>query len=71
MIPAGTIHASGRNQVILEIGSLTIGSYTYKMYDYLRLDLDGHPRPIHTYHGSNVLARERQTTWINNNVGRL
>ncbi|MGM9747407.1 MAG: phosphoheptose isomerase, partial [Candidatus Cryptobacteroides sp.] len=34
MLPAGTIHSSGRNQVILEIGSLTIGSYTYKMYDY-------------------------------------
>ena len=29
MLPAGTIHSSGRNQVILEIGSLTIGSYTY------------------------------------------
>ena len=39
MIPAGTVHASGRNQVILEIGSLTVGSYTYKLYDYLRADL--------------------------------
>ncbi len=68
MIPAGTIHASGRNQLILEIGSLTIGSYTYKMYDYLRLDLDGKPRPIHTYHGNNVLARERNTTWVNQNI---
>ena len=48
MLPAGTIHSSGRNQVILEIGSLTIGSYTYKMYDYLRLDFDGKQRPIHT-----------------------
>lgn len=52
MIPAGTIHASGQNQVILEIGSLTVGSYTYKMYDYLRRDLDGNPRPIHSYFGS-------------------
>ncbi len=68
MIPAGTIHASGRNQLILEIGSLTVGSYTYKMYDYLRLDLDGKPRPIHTYHGNNVLKRERNTDWINENV---
>ena len=48
MLPAGTIHSSGRNQVVLEIGSLTIGSYTYKLYDYLRADLDGKPRPIHT-----------------------
>lgn len=52
MIPAGTIHASGQNQVILEIGSLTVGSYTYKMYDYLRRDLDGNPRPIHSYFGA-------------------
>lgn len=59
MLPAGTIHASGRNQVILEIGSLTIGSYTYKLYDYLRLDLDGVPRPIHTYHGERVIDRSR------------
>ncbi len=68
MIPAGTIHASGRNQLILEIGSLTVGSYTYKMYDYLRLDLDGKPRPIHTYHGENVLRTERNKDWINDNV---
>jgi len=68
MIPAGTIHASGQNQVILEIGSLTVGSYTYKLYDYLRLDLDGIPRPIHTYHGERVLHKERNTTWVNNNV---
>ncbi len=68
MIPAGTIHASGRNQVILEIGSLTIGSYTYKLYDYLRPDLDGKPRPIHTYHGSNVLRRERNASWVKKNI---
>jgi mannose-6-phosphate isomerase class I len=58
MIPAGTIHASGQNQVILEIGSLTVGSYTYKMYDYLRKDLDGKPRPIHSYFGSANLNRK-------------
>ncbi|MDP4151899.1 MAG: class I mannose-6-phosphate isomerase [Bacillota bacterium] len=68
MIPAGTIHASGRNQLILEIGSLTVGSYTYKMYDYLRKDLDGNPRPIHTYHGEKVLVRDRNTDWIKSNV---
>jgi hypothetical protein len=68
MIPAGTIHSSGRNQVVLEIGSLTIGSYTYKMYDYLRADLDGIPRPIHTYHGEQVLCRERKTSWVRENL---
>jgi mannose-6-phosphate isomerase len=68
MLPAGTIHSSGRNQVVLEIGSLTVGSYTYKMYDYLRADLDGKPRPIHTYHGEKVLRKERTTTWVEENL---
>lgn len=68
MLPAGTIHSSGRNQVVLEIGSLTIGSYTYKLYDYLRADLDGIPRPIHTWHGERVLAYERNKQWVNKNI---
>lgn len=71
MIPAGTIHASGRNQLILEIGSLTVGSYTYKMYDYLRKDLDGKPRPIHTYHGDKVLNRSRTANWVKENLVQL
>ena len=68
LIPAGTIHASGRNQVILEIGSLTVGSYTYKMYDYVRKDLDGNPRPIHSIHGDAVLKRERKKEWVHKNL---
>lgn len=68
LIPAGTIHASGRNQVILEIGSLTIGSYTYKMYDYMRKDLDGNLRPIHTYHGDKVLRRDYRENWVRENL---
>lgn len=68
LLPAGTIHASGRNQVILEIGSLTIGSYTYKMYDYLRKDLDGNPRPIHSYHGERVLDYSRTEEWVSENL---
>jgi len=68
LLPAGTIHSSGRNQVVLEIGSLTVGSYTYKMYDYLREDLDGIPRPIHTWHGENVLRKERTTSWVKKNL---
>jgi mannose-6-phosphate isomerase class I len=59
ILPGGTIHASGQNQVVLEIGSLTVGSYTYKLYDYLRADIDGVPRPIHTHHGASVLDPAR------------
>jgi len=64
MLPAGTIHSSGRNQVILEIGSLTIGSYTYKMYDYLRLDFDGKQRPIHTKLGEENVRQDRRYSTI-------
>lgn len=69
MIPAGTIHASGRNQVILEIGSLTVGSYTYKLYDYQRTDpITGVPRPIHMKMGRDVLRLERDAKWVNENL---
>ena len=64
LLPGGTIHASGRNQIVLEIGSYTIGSYTFKLYDYLRKDLDGNPRPIHSIHGKNVLVTERRRSKI-------
>lgn len=69
MIPAGTIHASGRNQVILEIGSLTVGSYTYKLYDYQRLDPQtGLPRPIHLKMGKAVIRGERDAKWVKENL---
>ncbi len=69
MIPAGTIHASGQNQVILEIGSLTVGSYTYKLYDYQRLDpITEKPRPIHLKMGRENLYPERTKEWVLENV---
>lgn len=69
MIPAGTIHASGRNQVILEIGSLTVGSYTYKLYDYQRIDPNtGVPRPIHLQMGRETLRPERTAAWVRDNL---
>lgn len=69
MIPAGTIHASGRNQVVLEIGSLTVGSYTYKLYDYQRIDPGtGLARPIHLKMGADVIRGERTREWVYDNL---
>jgi len=69
MIPAGTIHASGQNQVILEIGSLTVGSYTYKLYDYQRLDPQTNlPRPIHLKMGKEVIRGERDANYVRENL---
>lgn len=64
MLPAGTVHSSGQNQFILELGSLTIGSYTYKVYDYNRRDKEGTLRPIHTVNAEKVLGFDRTEEWV-------
>ena len=49
LIPAGTAHASGAGNVVLEI-SATPYLYTLRFYDWLRRDLDGELRPVHLGH---------------------
>lgn len=60
LIPGGTIHCSGQNAMVLEISS-TPSLFTFKLWDWGRLGLDGRPRPINIGHGSKVLQWDRQT----------
>jgi hypothetical protein len=67
LIPAGTCHCSGKDSMVLEI-SATPYIFTFKMWDWGRLGLDGKPRPIHLDHGLANLQWERATDWVRKNL---
>ncbi|MEI6676068.1 MAG: class I mannose-6-phosphate isomerase [Verrucomicrobiota bacterium] len=67
LIPAGTVHCSGSNAMVLEI-SATPYIFTFKMWDWGRLGLDGKPRPIHLQHGAANILWERTTTWTRDHL---
>jgi mannose-6-phosphate isomerase class I len=59
LIPNGTVHCSGENSVVLEI-SATPYIFTFKLWDWGRLGLDGLPRPINIEHGEQVIDWSRK-----------
>ncbi|SDK89351.1 mannose-6-phosphate isomerase [Glycomyces sambucus] len=67
LIPAGTVHSSGANSMVLEI-SATPFIFTFKLWDWGRVGLDGVPRPVHLDHGERNLAWERDTAWTEANL---
>lgn len=70
LIPAGIIHASGKNQVVIEIDWVATAyspGYTFHIYDYMRPDLDGALRPIHIDRAFTML-KDRRTDWVLENL---
>jgi mannose-6-phosphate isomerase class I len=67
LIPAGTVHCSGANSMVLEI-STTPYIFTFKMWDWGRVGLDGKPRPIHLQHGAANIQWDRTTEWTRRNL---
>lgn len=67
LIPAGTVHCSGADSMVLEISS-TPYIFTFKLWDWGRLGLDGRPRPINIEHGAQVIQWDRTTQWTQKNL---
>lgn len=67
LIPAGTVHCSSKNCMVLEI-SATPYIFTFKLWDWERLGLDGLPRPIHIEDGEKNIQWNRTTRWVEENL---
>lgn len=67
LIPAGTVHCSGSGTMVLEI-SATPYIFTFKLWDWGRIGLDGLPRPIHLEHGEKNILWDRTTSWVKENL---
>jgi mannose-6-phosphate isomerase class I len=67
LIPAGTVHCSGGGGMVLEI-SATPYIFTFKLWDWGRVGLDGRPRPIHLNHGAPNIQWDRTTAWVKKNL---
>ncbi|MEM0961405.1 MAG: class I mannose-6-phosphate isomerase [Bacteroidota bacterium] len=68
-IPAGTVHCSGAGSMVLEI-SATPYIFTFKLWDWDRLGLDGRPRPIHLDRGLANIQWDRTEAWTREHLLR-
>ena len=62
LIPAGTLHCSGAGSMVLEV-SATPYIFTFKLWDWNRLGLDGQPRPVNITRGREVIDWSRDENY--------
>ena len=67
LIPGGTIHCSGKDSMVLEI-SATPYIFTFKLWDWGRLGMDGKPRPINIDRGEPNIQWNRTKSWVERNL---
>jgi mannose-6-phosphate isomerase class I len=67
LIPTGTVHCSGKDNFVLEI-SATTWWFTFKIYDYVRKDLDGKPRPMNIDYAFDNIDFSRKGKWVQENL---
>jgi mannose-6-phosphate isomerase class I len=67
LIPAGTLHCSGAGSMVLEI-SATPYIFTFKLWDWNRLGLDGLPRPVNIERGSRVIQWNRDESYASKHL---
>ena len=67
LIPGGTVHCSAKGCMVLEI-SATPYIFTFKLWDWGRLGLDGNPRPINIEHGIRNIQWNRTEKWVQDNL---
>lgn len=67
LIPGGTVHCSGKDSMVLEISS-TPYIFTFKLWDWGRMGMDGKPRPINIDRGAANIQWDRTESWVTENL---